>query len=310
MIENDLYNHVLLHPAHEHMADKLQIVSGFATANLVDKHLNDLKEIGTKTGVDLVVGMARTEGVPLAHHNGFCTLTKTYKDIFRCRYSLNTRPVHSKLYVWTCGGIPVAAWTGSANYTITGFGKGQRELLTEVDAPVALEYFYQIAKYSIDCTDSEIENDFRLYKEDTNSGQELPHVSLPLTSVQLNGEVQNRAGLNWGQRDNRDRNQAYIPVPSKIAKSDFFPPTGQQFTVLTDDNMSFVCVIAQDGRKALHTTLDNAILGRYFRGRIGLNSGELVTRKHLELYGRFNVTIYKIDEETYHMDFAPEREPS
>jgi len=77
MIEDDLYKHVLIRPAIDHVADKLQIVSGFATANLVDKHLNDLKAIGVKTSVDLVVGMARTEGVPLAHHNGFCSRTRT-----------------------------------------------------------------------------------------------------------------------------------------------------------------------------------------------------------------------------------------
>lgn len=34
-----------------------------------------------------------------------------------------------------------------------------------------------------------------------------------------NGNVQ--YGLNWGQRDNRDSNQAYLQLPPEIYRSDF-----------------------------------------------------------------------------------------
>ena len=42
------------------------------------------------------------------------------------------------------------------------------------------------------------------------------------------------------------------------------------------------CVTAQDGGKGLHTHKDNSILGKYFRERLGLPSGEFITRKHLD----------------------------
>ena len=309
MIKDDLFRHVLIRPAVEERADRLLVVSGFATASLADRHLSTLKDLGVSPSVDLIVGMARTEGIPLGHHNGFCNLTDTYKNGFRCRYLTDVRPAHSKLYIWTREDQPVMAWTGSANYTLTGFGDGQRELLAEVDGEEGRAYFHDLEQYSTDCTDGAIADLVRLYRQEDQpgTGVELPQVVLPLYSKKLGGKVPDRSGLNWGKRPGRDPDQAYIAVPIDIARSDFFPETAQQFTVLTDDNLAFVCVVAQENRKAIHTTLNNAILGKYFRSRMGLPSGALVTREHLQHYGRDEVRFYKIDDETYHLDFAAGR---
>lgn len=43
-------------------------------------------------------------------------------------------------------------------------------------------------------------------------------------------------GLNWGQRENRDPNQAYLQLEPDVYKSDFFPTKGKYFIVKTDDN--------------------------------------------------------------------------
>ncbi len=61
---------------------------------------------------------------------------------------------------------------------------------------------------------------------------------------------------------------------------------------------------SQDGDKAIHSRPSNAILSRYLRARLGLYNGEYVTKSHLDNYGRTDVTIYKEDEETYHLEFA------
>ena len=308
MIEKNLYNAVLIEPALIHKADRLNIVSGFATASLADRHCENLKQYNCDTRVDLVIGMARREGIPLAHHNGFCSLTQIYNGKFYCSYATNIKPIHSKLYVWTRHNTPVCAWIGSANYTITGFGNGQKEILTEVNKNTALDYFYKTKEDSINCDDENVGHSIRLYKQEINENNQLEQATLPLTSRRLGGQVQNKAGLNWGQRPKRNPDQAYIPVPSHIAQSNFFPPKGQQFTVLTDDEQHFICVVAQDNNKGIETTLDNSILGRYFRKRISVDSGQFITRLDLENYGRLDVTFYKIDDETYHMDFSPERD--
>lgn len=65
-----------------------------------------------------------------------------------------------------------------------------------------------------------------------------------------------------------------------------------------------ICVRAQDGGKGLHTTLNNSLLGEYFRYRLGVKNGEFVTREHLLKYGRTDVDFYKIDDENYYMDFS------
>lgn len=74
--------------------------------------------------------------------------------------------------------------------------------------------------------------------------------------------------------------------------------------VQTDDGKEIICVRAQDNGKAIHSTLNNSLLGEYFRFRLGLSSGEFVTKEHLLKYGRSDVDFYKIDEETYLMDFS------
>jgi hypothetical protein len=63
-------------------------------------------------------------------------------------------------------------------------------------------------------------------------------------------------------------------------------------------------VRAQAGGKAIHTYKDNSILGKYIRKRIGIPLGKYVTLSDLKKYGRSDVTIYKIDDENYYMDFS------
>ena len=88
-----------------------------------------------------------------------------------------------------------------------------------------------------------------------------------------------------------------------IYKTDFFPPIGQHFTVYTDDGKILICSRAQERGKAIHTPHNNSLIGEYFRMRLGVPNGYPITIKHLQAYGRSDVDFYKIDEETYYMDF-------
>jgi hypothetical protein len=132
----------------------------------------------------------------------------------------------------------------------------------------------------------------------------LSEVTLSLLAA--DGTMHSKAGLNWGQREGRDPDQAYIPVPAEVHRDlpGFFPPLGRRFTVQTDDGEVFICVTAQQNRKGLETPEDNSLLGRYFRRRLGVGSGEFVTRDHLQAYGRTDVKITKIDDDLYIMEFS------
>lgn len=113
------------------------------------------------------------------------------------------------------------------------------------------------------------------------------------------------SGLNWGQRHGREPNQAYLAIPVEIQNSNFLPPAGQEFTIRTADGQSWKCARRQANGKAIHTIENNSIFGRYFREKLGLNSGSLVTITHLLKYGRTSVELYKISNNEYFLDFEP-----
>ena len=110
------------------------------------------------------------------------------------------------------------------------------------------------------------------------------------------------------ERNKRNKNQAYIPLPRKIAKSGFFPLNDQHFTARTDDGHILVLRVEQQGDKAITTPLSNAQLGEYFRNRLGLANGAYVNKQDLLNYGRADVTFYKIDDEEFFLDFSVRKE--
>jgi hypothetical protein len=111
------------------------------------------------------------------------------------------------------------------------------------------------------------------------------------------------SGLNWGQRHGRDKNQAYIAVPSIVQRSGFFPDTGIEFLIETDDGERWICARRQANGKAIHTVLNNSIMGSYFRHRICTQQEEFIVVDHLLSYGRTTVDIYKESDKKYILDF-------
>ena len=73
-----------------------------------------------------------------------------------------------------------------------------------------------------------------------------------------------------------------------------------------DDHHTLQLRVEQQNDKAITTPDSNALLGEYFRNRLGLSNGAYVRKDDLLAYGRTDVTFYKIDEEQYYMDFSVE----
>ena len=76
---------------------------------------------------------------------------------------------------------------------------------------------------------------------------------------------------------------------------------------LTDDGHTLILRVEQQGNKALTTPLNNSLLGEYFRTRLNLSNGQLITRGDLEKHGRTDVVFAKIDDELFYMDFSPRK---
>ncbi len=319
LLSENLFSEVLLNPAKNNASD-LFIISGYASSAMVFHHAEKLKEQNTDINIHLMIGMTCRDGLSQANHRGFQSLVKSdLSNTFRCSYLINPPPVHSKVYTWVNNKKPVQAFSGSANYSQQAFiRKSQREVVSECDPSTAYDYYQSLIDNSIYCDHQDAEEVITLYDDNRsvnstkNSIEEesseyratdgLERVSISL--INRSGEISKRSGLNWGQRGNREPNQAYIPLKATVYSTDFFPPRAQHFTIYTDDEKILICARAQDNGKAIHTPHNNSLIGEYFRFRLGVANGDLVTMKNLLDYGRTDIDFYKIDEENYFMDFA------
>lgn len=100
LISQNLFDKVLIQPFNEG-ADKLLIVSGYASANMVARHADFIKKATRKTvDIDLIVGMGVQDGLELKNHRAFSQLQASGEVNFKCDYIINRPPVHSKVYTW------------------------------------------------------------------------------------------------------------------------------------------------------------------------------------------------------------------
>ena len=142
-------------------------------------------------------------------------------------------------------------------------------------------------------------------KMDVMELKRTDYIRIPLTAV-VRGEerVPSRSGLNWGQRPGRNPNQAYLPVSAEVQRNGFLPQPGISFTIECDDGAIFKCVRAQQNGKAIETPTNNALIGEYFRKRLGVESGESVALWHLIDYGRTSIEIFQLSGLRYYLDFS------
>lgn len=317
MFNDSLVSDILISPI-KRGANKLAIVSGYATPNMASwhmKHINSLKLPPIQ--IALTVGMCPFDGLKLTAHEGFKELSGFHEvnySTFSCQYIFNQPAVHSKVYVWLKDNRPVSAFAGSLNYTQSGFSTNRREYAVPCDPNEAYDYFCGMDKDTIICSHSEVEEYIQFKKNHPILDLEENHAlnsykNITLSLLTRYDDVGFGSGINWGHRRNgtkREPNQAYIPLPRQYAVSGFFPLNKQHFTVQTDDDRRLILRVEQQNDKAITTPLNNSDLGEYIRNRIGAANGAFITKADLENYGRTDVTFYLLDEdeELYYMDFS------
>lgn len=319
MIIKDIVNPILFEPISNGM-NKLLILSSYATPNMSSWYMKQLQEKNTTPiDISLIVGMTAYNGMSLTAHKGFLSLHNSYtsKSVhsFSCNYITDNPPEHSNLYIWLKDDSPQLAFIGSADFTQNAFISSRHEAMETCSPIEAYDYYREAECRSCYCNHSEIEdmivigNNHPIIDDEVEligsiSGGKVESVKISLLTNQ--GEVAKTSCLNWGQRKNRNPNEAYIRIPIHIAKSGFFP-VGRHFTVLTDDRHQLILRTEQQNNKALTTPMNNSLLGEYFRNRLGISNGKLIKIEDLERYGRTDVIFAKIDEELYYMDFSPKK---
>lgn len=330
MITSDLKKHIFWKPLIQG-ADELLIISGYATPNMASWFIKNLPNHTTqKITIKLIVGMVPYDGLSISVHEGFKELVNQNLsdkiNSFMCSYVYDN-PVNAKVYIWLKNGIPIVAFSGSADFIQSAFKNDKREVMNSCNPYEAKLFFDKIEKETIYCNHGEVEEyiilksthpilDMENKPRKKLEGSGIESITISLLDSKT-GETHKKSGLNWGHRKykstlsdgrtkyrERNRNEAYIPYPAKLRSLDFFPLENQHFTVITDDNCQLIFRVEQENNKALTTPLSNAQLGEYFRGRLGLANGAYITKKDLEKYGRTDVTFYKIDEEQFFLDFS------
>lgn len=320
MITNDFLKEILINPI-QLGVNKLEIISGYASAAMVFKHFQEIDNLNlssTNIQINLIIGMANRDGISKPDHENYIKFMESeFKDRFSCSYIFDDKPVHSKVYTWLRDETPVKAFMGSCNYSQAAFIKNtQKEVAYECDAKKAHDYFLSNIPNTLFCYHQDAEQLLDLYKyraskilreEDMNTNFEIDGLEKATVSLlDRDGNVPETSQLNWGQRMGREPNQAYFQLKPEVYRSDFFPVKGIHFSVLTDDGKTLVCTRAQKDERghAIETPHNNSLLGEYIRFRLGLKNGEKVTLQDLLNYGRTTIDFYKVDDESYFMDFS------
>lgn len=301
----DIYQNLIINQYSSGLHN-LDVLTGYASSSFIYHVIHNFQ----KLQLNVVIGMAKSDGIKKWDHSEYIRIAKQTNRL-QVKYYIGNRPIHAKGILWH-NGYSKKAFIGSSNFSWNGF-RDYEELMTEVN-PISLESVFPTTDL-IDINDSLVD-DLGIITDtiDSNQPKNLKalsknkvQISLPLFSEKT-GDIQKSSGLNWGQRPeyNREPNQAYIPVPKAIHDNfpNFFPKHGEEFTVITDDGDSFICVLAQANSKAIETRHDNSILGKYFRKRLDLPLGKQVELNDLQRYGRTSVVLSKMGDNLYFMDFS------
>ncbi len=298
--------------------DELIILSGYLGPSPVEK----LKTLPFSTKV--IYGMYGSEGIKPVLHSSLKSIQENTPDTLNIFYS--KIPVHSKCYVWKRNNKIVHALIGSANFSTNGLTTPFREVLAEttLDTFDPLDdYVRYVLDNCISCLEGEV-------KKVSTQISISPDKCL-LSLLGRGGEIQNAAGLNWGQNPNNHTNvnDAYIPIRTIDIKTfpNLFPPKqltpieneeggrphrhNDSIDIIWDDGFTMTGLLEGSQEiegvvypKQISSFPNKSDMGIYLRDRLGVPRGQPVRKYHLESYGRQDVEISILGDGVYGFDFS------
>lgn len=307
---------LIFHRHQLHETDELIVLSGYLGPRPVAR----LEELPFNSTV--IYGMYGSEGIKPSLHG---SLLNIQGEVDNLNIFYSNLPVHSKCYVWRRRGDIIHALIGSANFSVNGLTTPFREVLAETTFDTFRplnDYISHILNNSISCLEVGME---RVIEETEQTDDCL------MTLLGRNGEVQNAAGLNWGQNPNNHTtpNDAYIPIRTSHIRDfpNLFPPKqlnpleidgrgrmqrhNDSIEIIWDDGLTMEGLLEGSQPvegviypKQISSFPIKAELGEYIRNRIGVPLGQPVRKHHLERYGRTDIEVSLIGEGVYKFDFS------
>lgn len=316
-IISDVYNKGYRH---------LKILSGQVSPLLVEQILDHYKELNLK----IYIGMVSVKGILKWTHLAFQHLIIRYPSRLDIYYQVSRPGNHSNIYYWENPlilGLDHKIFVGSASFTLNSYYHRKEIIVMEnLDADEIFEHLD-----IINCTSPNVTQQINIHQNpenelivpyddkqlelfnlstDQDTKYEVEYIDIPLTI--RGGETPPKSGINWGhngrsgiRQPTRTGNEAYLSISKQVHKErpNFLPQRGEKILILTDDGEMFVCVVAQEHRKAIQTCDNNSILGSYIRKRIGVPSGAYIETRDLARYGRDSIRLSKIHEGLYALNF-------
>ena len=308
---------IIFHRHELFQTDELIVLSGYVGPRPIQR----LQNLPFHSKV--VYGMYGAEGIKRPLHNSLIGLQNKIQNI---NIFYSNLPVHSKCYAWRNKAHIVHALVGSANFSRSGLTTPYREILAETTHDTfnpLNDYINRVLKNSISCLEVGASDiiDFVFTAETT----------CRLSLLANNSEVQNAAGLNWGQNptNHTTPNDAYIKIRVQDIRQfpELFPPKqlnplhfdgrGRQrrhndsIEIIWDDNVSMEGLLFGNQPiggiiypKQISSFPSGSELGMYLRKRIGVPFGQPVRKFHLNRYGRTDISVSLISEGIYRFDFS------
>ncbi len=330
---NDLKKSIL-YPSDIGEFDHIIIISAYVGLGPI----NELSKLGINSTV--VFGMYPTEGIDIKVHKIFQKFTEKKINIM---YS-SSQEVHSKIYLWKKNNEILKILVGSANFTNVGLTSQNREILVEAESKDYGEILEYVDDVIFNSTSSVNMDDLNLKLRSSKSQSGSPKLDLDeslvssknrvciLSLLDKNDLMPNASGLNWGQSEKAKvkPNDAYISIRVSNIKAfpEIFPekamisenPLGKKnrqndpVDVIFDDNTIMSCLLEGsqeiDGQiypNKLSSFPKKNELGKYFRNRLEIGAGEKITKQDLVDYGRTDISIQKIGQDQYYIDFSKDK---
>lgn len=316
MLYTENLEEIIFHRHEMFASDELIVLSGYVGPKPIER----LRNLPFQSKV--IYGMYGEEGIKRPLHNSLVNIQNSTNDI---NIFYSNIPVHSKCYAWRNRGQIVHALVGSANFSTNGLTTPYREVLAETTFdtfnPLNV-YIQKILNNSISCSELRVMNIVE---------QVAAFETCSLSLLGRNGEVQNAAGLNWGQNPNNHttKDDSYIKIRIKDIKEhpELFPPKqlnplkfdGRGRMHRHNDNIEIIWDdgVCMDGLFFGNQEIDSVLypkqvgsfphyaeMGKYLRDRVGIPHGQPFRKHHLERYGRDTIEISLISEGVYKFDFS------
>lgn len=295
--------------------------------------LYDVHKLNLTIGMHYIEKFTQLEYIAARKLNGFLKANKigTVKVVLPFKY-------HGKIYLYKSDGTPVSSIIGSNNLSSIIDSKrrvyensvliNEKSILDSVDN--FMNNLYKKAAKDIDEVEikdfkrgnkllDDLEGVSSINDTDISSAKEYrsstsfdipitPYEEAPKSNINTcygKGRTNTRTGITIP----RPWYEAELIVPKTIYSNPNYPK-GSSFTVITDDGYSFNCMAqgSAGAEKNFRSENDLEILGKWIKGKLVnsgvLNIGDPVTQKVLDDYGRNYMTLKKIKNGKWFLDFG------